>query len=340
MSGVSAAARQSARALLNAQIDAFTKSTKQPKPLNVIYSTQPDWPLRKKISGSSKGKEEKESTSSLTQIDVGVLDSSFNPPQLAHYALARSKKPSFKDEQVVENATRESYDALLLIFSIKNADKGMGTKKDASLLDRLLMMQEFAKDVEEETQANVAVAIVEEPLMIAKSTLIHEYFSSSSKEEPAATAAIAAPPSLRLHWLVGFDTLQRFFQVKYYPSPDFFHQACDKFFNKERTTFVCARRGAESLPNRDQKSNAKSQQEEERELLESEEVKPWLDQGVVVMIDLDRSVHNVSSTAIRNVLAQEKSKVAQQSKLQQMTTKRVTEYLIQESVYEGEEGES
>lgn len=309
---MTASARRTASLL--AQVEHFFSLSQKPKPLQILYSTQPNWPHSK-------------TSSSCHQIDIGILDSSFNPPHQAHFALAKSSKPRFSKE---DEKSKESYDSLLLIFSIQNADKGRGTKKDASIIDRLEMMQEFAKDIEEETKLNVAVAIVEEPLMISKSTLIHQYIEQQEFSSSSSTSI----PSIRLHWLVGFDTLQRFFQVKYYPSPTFFHEACDNFFLKERTTFVCARRGMDSLPNK--QSEETKDEEEERELLQSKEVKPWVDQGFIVMIDLEKNIRSVSSTAIRKQLLKQSEGGIMPDKLQQMTTKRVAKYLLQASVYRNE----
>jgi nicotinamide-nucleotide adenylyltransferase len=295
-------------ASLLSQVDQYLSLSQKPKPLQIVYSTHADWPYS---SNSSQ--------SATKQIDIGVLDSSFNPPQRAHFALAKSKKPNFPDEAI---KGKDHYDSLLLIFSVRNADKGTGTKKDASPVNRLEMMQEFAKDIEGETQANVAVALVEEPLMFSKSTLIHDYIK---KERQANSLPI------RLHWLVGFDTLQRFFQIKYYPSQEYFDKACTTFFEEERTTFVCARRGKASLPNK--QGESKSEEEEENELLQSEQVKPWLDRGIVVMMDLHEQVQSVSSTAIREILYSDEKRDELRSKLEEMTTPRVAGYLVQESVY-------
>ncbi|UZJ55055.1 hypothetical protein CBS101457_004375 [Exobasidium rhododendri] len=302
---------------LLAQVEQFLAIPQNPKPLQIVYSTHSTWPyLPAHQQAPSK------------QIDIGVLDSSFNPPHLAHAALAKIKKPHFAREE-----RKDYYDSLLLIFSIRNADKGMGTKKDASTVNRLEMMTEFAKDLEEQTSTNVAVAIVEEPLMIAKSTLIHQYIEGQHSHIPSTNSAPNLPN--RLHWLVGFDTLQRFFQVKYYPSPDYFYQGCDKFFNEEHTTFVCARRGLDSLPNKAQGN--KDEREEERELLESEDVKPWVKQGSVVMVDLDKSIQGISSTLLRKMIQEgEEDKDKLEIQLQKSTTRRVAKYLVQESVYEGE----
>ena len=301
---------------LLAQVEHYLSLSTHPKPLHLIYATHPTWPFR---PVQQQGRE---------QVDVGVLDSSFNPPQLAHSALARSAKPHFADE----GSSKTIYDSLLLIFSIRNADKGTGTSKDASTGDRLEMMKAFARDLEEQTASNVAVAIVEEPLMIAKSTLVHEYIERQrrTQQDDAETAVL---PPVRLHWLVGLDTLERFFQVKYYPSPDFFHQACQHFFSRERTTFVCARRGLDSQPNR--QGDGSLAESNEETLLESDHVKPWHERGCIAMMDLDEEVRSVSSTAVRRTIAEhgQRNGSLLEHKLRQLTTAQVAAYLVQESVY-------
>lgn len=290
---------------LSKQVESYLRLKDKPKPLQLLYATSNCWPLRSPPSDIEQDR---------PQIDIGVLDSSFNPPQAAHFALATGKKPLTLHQQ----NPKQDYDAILLLFSVKNADKGTGTSKDASPEQRLHMMQLMAKDLEQEANSNVAVGMVEEPLMYSKSTLIHDYIREEGDKA-----------SIRLHWLVGFDTLQRFFQVKYYPSPDFFAEACQTFFRKERTTFVCARRGLESQPNKVTDASSRSQSEEEAELLQSELVKPWVDEGSVMMLDLDEDVQGVSSTAIRRQVSEPGRSQEQMTKaLSRMTTPRVAEYLV------------
>lgn len=137
MASSSAAARASTSAF-GRHVESYLALSGKPKPLRLVYQTTPTWPFVKQNSG---------------QVDVGVLDSSFNPPTKAHYALASSSKPQLQDD-----GPKKHYDALLLLFSVKNADKGMGTSKDASASQRLGMMQCLAHDLERDLGANVAVA--------------------------------------------------------------------------------------------------------------------------------------------------------------------------------------
>lgn len=301
-------------ASIASQVEKFLAQSAKPKPLQLLYASTSTWPLR------DQNESEK--------IQVGVLDSSFNPPHRAHSALATSQV----SYSTYNETSRARSDAILLLYSIRNADKGTGTSKDASTIQRLSMMDKLAQDLEREHGANVAVGIVEEPLMIAKSTLVHHYVQGKHPQLHQGSSS-----SVRLHWLVGFDTLERFFQVKYYPSPEFFQQACHKFFEQEGTTFVCARRGSASLPNKPINNENSSQQEEEA-LLQSDIVRPWVERGSVTMIELEPNVQGISSTAIRNLVIQYHSSADQlREKLHPLTTKGVTEYLVNHQVYGKEE---
>lgn len=313
---------------------AFAAQASSPKPLQILYSTKPNWP-GKDVSGGGGA------ATKLAGLDIAVLDSSFNPPTKAHAALALSSpvRAAATDKGSSSSsssaARKGAYDAHLLLFSVRNADKGTGKAGDASTVQRLEMMHLLAHDVEarlrnEDHEASVAVALVEEPLMIAKSTLVHQYLG------PAASAQTS------LHWVVGMDTLERFFQVKYYPSPRFFEDACGQFFESERTRFVCARRGPESLPNSDKAragdGGAGGSSDDEDKFLRSDSVARWLDCGSVAIIDLPAEARGISSTAVRSLAsALEEGKQdgsASEEELKRLTTPSIAKYLIDESVYQ------
>ncbi|WFD36674.1 nicotinamide-nucleotide adenylyltransferase [Malassezia cuniculi] len=170
-------------------------------PLRVVYATRPRWP------GKANAR-------------IAVLDSSFNPPTRAHLALA-----------TLGVDDRTEFDAHLLIYSVRNADKGFGS--GASLAQRAEMMTCLARDVEDclkqrspHHEPNVAVALVDEPLVFAKSTLVHSYVNDSP----------------RLFWVVGSDTLTRVFNPKYYASQDDLAARSERFFGQEGTSMICVDR--------------------------------------------------------------------------------------------------
>lgn len=205
------------------------------------------------------------------------------------------------------------------------------------------MMTLMAKDVERMQSAsghpaNVAVGLVDKPLIFAKSTLTWDLLKQQQSHDQHSAAAAAASP--RLHWVVGFDTLYRVFQLKYYPSVQEFQQQCSQFFEQERTTFVCARRDPSSYPQlaadgEEQGGDAKEKaRREEDKLLESEYVAPWVRAGSIGMLDIDPEQAKMSSTRIRTLLKDDS--VGEDEKrelLRGLVPPSLVEYLIESSVY-------
>lgn len=174
-----------------------------------------------------------------------VLDSSFNPPTLAHLQMATSALQDLQRKQQGGSAGQRRHGLaddvrLLLLLAVNNADKA---PKPAAFEERLLMMGAFAGDIQrawgtlerqtaaqEEDRPAEAQAHEEEdgaalPVDIGLTT--HPYFHDKS-------AAIAASPDYdfltqegdeegRPHtsqvFLAGYDTLIRIFTPKYYISP-------------------------------------------------------------------------------------------------------------------------
>ncbi|KAF2183332.1 Nucleotidylyl transferase [Zopfia rhizophila CBS 207.26] len=149
-----------------------------------------------------------------------ILDSSFNPPSIAHLALATSaiSNPAPSDSQPHR---------LLLLFSTHNADKA---PSPASFVQRLALMTIFAEDlsrslqpstqslggslgtslpaVEQISPANISIDIglTKEPYYTDKSIAI------------VSTEPLSYPSNpVHVH-LVGYDTLIRFCAAKYYPN--------------------------------------------------------------------------------------------------------------------------
>ncbi|KAK8094088.1 Nucleotidylyl transferase [Apiospora hydei] len=183
-----------------------------------------------------------------------VLDSSFNPPTLAHQRMALSALADQPKQQ--QNATpRDS--RVLLLLAINNADKA---PKPAAFPQRLAMMYVFAQDLlsaarrqrnrhlhpeaavpdpgsgmgagaEEEDVVDIAVTT--EPYFHSKSNAIatSEFYSGAA----AATAAATAGEGVMMEqmYLTGFDTLIRILDAKYYPN-DTMRQALDPFLSQSR----------------------------------------------------------------------------------------------------------
>ncbi|CAE6519450.1 unnamed protein product [Rhizoctonia solani] len=183
---------------------------------------------------------------------ISVLDSSFNPPTNAHAALAFQSADSSR----------------LLLFSVSNVDK-TPKKGDATSVQRLEMIVALA----EHLGGDVGVGAVNEPTFVGKSTILRECLGTAN--EP------------KLTFLMGWDTITRFFAPRYYPSPSAMVSKLRTFFNDERSSLVCARRG--SHPD-----------SEEEGFLHSEYVREFYDGGRIKIVDLDSQVRDISSTDVRN----------------------------------------
>ncbi|KAF7791744.1 hypothetical protein EIP86_002768 [Pleurotus ostreatoroseus] len=135
-------------------------------------------------------------------LKIAVLDSSFNPPTLAHRALASVSlsQPPYNVTHAppdlglpsasVASGPSSGFDARLLLLSVRNADKAL-KPGDATYTQRLQMMTLLAQDIMVEWERaqlansegpdgkdNVAVAIIDEPTFVGKSRILHRFFQS------------------------------------------------------------------------------------------------------------------------------------------------------------------
>ncbi|WFD18767.1 nicotinamide-nucleotide adenylyltransferase [Malassezia caprae] len=233
----------------------------------LVYTSQPTWPVL---------------PASCDRAHIAVLDASFNPPTRAHAGLAHMHPA----------APPHHFHAHILLFSVRNADKGRGRPGDASPLQRLHMMLLLAQHLEQ-SDMQVAVALVDEPLVFSKSTLLHSHLRAS------------AP--LHLHWVMGSDTLVRVFQPKYYESEAALAHACDQFFVQEQSRMICAERsltsvrGTAGLPGATHLAQATSPELHEL-LAHNALARQWLEQGAIALHPLDPDVARHSSTAVRRFL--------------------------------------
>ena len=139
-----------------------------------------------------------QSAPSTPQIkSLYVLDASFNPPTKAHHRIAST---ALLDDPASEPK------GLLILLATQNADKN---NKPASMENRLTMMTLFAHELlfdlhKQGHSPLVQVGIVKHPYFHDKAAAIDE-----SDQFPG--------PPQQVH-LLGFDTLIRLFNAKYYPS--------------------------------------------------------------------------------------------------------------------------
>ncbi|KKY27953.1 putative cytidylyltransferase family protein [Phaeomoniella chlamydospora] len=199
--------------------------------MNKNFSASPLAEVRKNLSRALKQFLESErrvqivhSTSQQSRItsptkSLYVLDSSFNPPSLAHFQLAKTALT--EDDGAYPRR-------LLLLLATTNADKA--SKLD-TFEDRMVMMHQFAEQLRRETaedskaeqnseqSAEVDVGLTKEPYFINKAMAIDD-------------AKIYPDEPQQIH-LTGFDTFTRIFDAKYY-APDHTLNCLEPFLRKHR----------------------------------------------------------------------------------------------------------
>jgi nicotinamide-nucleotide adenylyltransferase len=136
-----------------------------------------------------------------------ILDSSFNPPSVAHLALATS---ALRQHAPAEQAPYR----LLLLFSTHNADKA---PSPASFVQRIALMAVFAEDLSRHLKSETAAQDAQVADISIDIGLTKEpYYSDKSAAITATTPPFYASNPIHVH-LVGYDTLIRFCNPKYYP---------------------------------------------------------------------------------------------------------------------------
>jgi nicotinamide-nucleotide adenylyltransferase len=153
----------------------------------LVYTSHDRWPLPPKR------------TLPRTPLHISVLDSSFNPPTLAHLALASAANPF---------SPGSDYDAKLLLLSVRNADKVI-QEGDATLSQRVEMMSLLATRIHGNSldpPPNVAVGLVNEPTFIAKSSALRRFLDDHlASLRPDASHAV----SVRFTFLMGSSQYMR-----------------------------------------------------------------------------------------------------------------------------------
>ncbi|KAG0070882.1 hypothetical protein BGZ93_001354 [Podila epicladia] len=171
-----------------------------PKPFQTTLTATSSWPFTV---------DRPPSVSRPTRI--AVLDSSFNPPTLAHYHLLKA-------------ASKVGCDAVLLLLATNNVDKG---HTGAGAVERLEMMEAMALDSIQSEKEDSALR------HMAVGLTIHARFMD--KAQPILDTY--PPNTVQLSWIMGHDTMTRLFDPKYYKDV---HADMAPFF--EQCDVICSSR--------------------------------------------------------------------------------------------------
>lgn len=251
----------------------------QTAPLTLVYASTPHWPLSAAVPAV---------------LRISVLDSSFNPPTRAHLALAR-------------HPGTPPFDSSLLLLSTTNADKAQGSDETSS---RLEMMRELAK---ESRIDSIALAVCSEPTFVRKSSLLKRELERIALEQGSQV-------DVRLSFSQGWDTLVRMFDGRYYQPPAAsMADALGSFFETDKSTIVCARRGDVSPA-------------EEAAFFAKPEVQRFA--HGVEMITLDKEVTEISSSEVRRVVREAQGdELRVIGGVKKLVTNQVVDYIIEKDLY-------
>jgi nicotinate (nicotinamide) nucleotide adenylyltransferase len=179
-----------------------------------------------------------------TPKQVGILDASFNPLTLAHESLIDTSRDTLK------------LDSMLLMLSQANVDKDLF---GASLGHRLAMIVDYAQK-----QQNLSVAICSHARFVDKIIALTPCYA----------------PHTQFYFIVGYDTLIRLFDAKYYSNMQSDLQQLFKTCH-----FIAANR-------------EENDQQVLDIFLEKEVVKPYKKRIHTISIPSDMA--QISSTTVRN----------------------------------------
>lgn len=193
---------------------------------------------------------------------ISVLDSSFNPPTLAHHALAASSSlPPDLD----------SSHSIMLLLSVRNVDKVLHSG-DATYMQRLVMM-----DLLGATISNTVVAVIDEPTFVGKSRIISSFLKQVGIYKPTLT------------FIVGADTLTRLVDPRYYGgSEEYMRTQLESFLSSDGddSRILCSSR------------SSISQKETQASIDILRGLAPC---GKLFVIDIEEGLQSCSSTRVRQL---------------------------------------
>lgn len=183
------------------------------------------------LPSSGKSYRRTPSFSDADRVCHHVQDSSWNPPTRAHLRICIS---ALLGDRPTEKPKR-----LLLLLATQNADKA---PKPAALEQRLAMMKIFANELLQavaqpdknydtdglkEGEIVVDVGVTKEARFVDKTSVLEKYWDYT-----CLTSEDVRKPMEQVH-LIGFDTLIRLLDIKYYP-PNHDLQPLESLFEKHR----------------------------------------------------------------------------------------------------------
>ncbi|PVI07886.1 Nucleotidylyl transferase [Periconia macrospinosa] len=158
-----------------------------------------------------------------------ILDSSFNPPSKAHFGLVNSAIRAAK--------TKDEPFRVLLLFSTHNADKA---PSPASFQQRIALMAGLGEDIFREWNKSSSSGDENTPISIDVGLTTEPYYTDKSMAIAESKPPFYESTPRHVH-LVGYDTLIRLCNAKYYPKHSPPLSALAPFFDAGHGLRVTAR---------------------------------------------------------------------------------------------------
>lgn len=229
-----------------------------------------------------------------------ILDSSFNPPTKAHSSLLTHTLASYP---------KNYFNASILLFSTNNADKKL---IGASVLQRAQMMEILARQWDERGSP-VYVGLTTQARFIDKSAAIQKWFQQVQNNNNRR--------QLELYFILGYDTITRFMDAKYY-IPLKVEDALIPFF--ESCYLICYDRPGFNNNNKDDNGH----DHDGKKFWDLPQVQHYINKIKQIPVP-DKSISRLSSTLARNLIADQKY-----SELNNVLDKEIIQYLLEEKLYQ------
>ncbi|KAK9478132.1 hypothetical protein V1514DRAFT_331697 [Lipomyces japonicus] len=236
-------------------------------------------------------------TSNLNlKSSVIVFDSSFNPPTIAHREL------------IMRTLALECFNmnsVILMLLAVKNADK---TIAPAWLPDRLVMMERFAKDL---NHNEIYLAITKCARFVDKAQAIQKFLTEMHD----------------LVFIVGFDTLIRLFNSKYYTGTTVANALVDFMSSCKLVCFI--RDSAEY-------GTASSQKQYVTNIrlgIEKDIPSQWADRISLYEYEDGNNSSEVELSKVSSTRARQAAEGNQQQSLSTVLTPSVLDYVLKQHLY-------
>ncbi|KAJ3118072.1 hypothetical protein HDU96_004076 [Phlyctochytrium bullatum] len=140
-----------------------------------------------------------------------ILDSSFNPPTLAHQHLALLGLESVRAKGTGSAGENDDVDTLILLHAVANADKPATDPSD--LVHRVHLLVRLAAALDRDLGSSDA------PRLVVGLTTAARFVDKAIALRHALQAVHGTPRTPRTHWILGYDTVTRLLDPKYYLPP-------------------------------------------------------------------------------------------------------------------------